>query len=336
MHRVLLSLHVDRRFLLSLARLWHECGSECKALVKAMLTILEKTPHRTLVTRNVRDVLDMSSLDRHDIEATLRAMLGVDLPDGAIEASLNILWSFGLLDFEVYGDRILARTTRLWSLVSRAESFRRLGEREKVILALVSGLLFNTPANLVFKFVASGIRNFDDLYAILSSRVANRYGELCSKIERACNSILESLSIVDRPLDVGVLKIEKRYPYTGLNELILVGLSAIGSVRLNLSPKALTLKPPYTFEYRVSRDEKNAVSYYIFTTPEILALERDVFGRIQDYDLGISEAVVKALEQSNPYAERPEHLRRALGVIVLTLRYHRAEIERDLQLTYGL
>jgi len=343
MYRVLLSLHVSRRLLLSLARLWHECESECKALVKAMLVVLEKTPHRTLVTRNVREVLGMSSLDRHDIEATLRAMLGMDLPNGAIETSLNILWSFGLLDFEVYGDRILARTTRLWSLVSsRVESirfrrsFRGLDEREKIILALVSGLLFNTPAGLIFKFVASGVRNFDDLYAILRSRVLNRYGELCQNMERACNTILESLSMVDRPLDVGILKAEEERPYVGLNELILAGLSAIGSVKLNLSQEASTLKPPYTFEYRISRDGEGVAGYYVFTTPEILALERDVFGRIRDYELGVSTTVMKALEQSNPYAGRPEHLRRALTVTILTLKYHRTQIERDLQLTYSL
>jgi len=337
MHRVALSLHADRGLLLSLAWLRQGCESgQCGALVKAMLGILEGIPHRTLVARNMREVLGMSSLDKRGMEAALRAKLGADLPSGAIEASLNILWSFGLLDFEPYGDSMLARTTRLWSLISGVESFRRLDGREKVILALVGGLLFGTPANIVFKFVASGIRNFDDLHAILRSRVAYRYGELCRGVERACNTLLESLSMVDRPLDVGILKVEEGRPHVGLGELILAGLSAVGGAMLEVSPGASALRPPYTFRYTVSRDEEGIAGHYAFSTPELLALERDVFGGIRDYGLGVSGVVLEALGRADPYAGRPEHFRRALEDVVGVLRRHRAEIERDLQLTYGL
>lgn len=337
MNMVPLFAHVSRKFLLNLSRLWATDKAKQRDMaVRLLLSVLENQPHQYIISRTIDEILNISHLNKHYILDTLKLASDFKLPKNIIEPAVGILWSFGLLDFEVLRNRILARTTRLWTVINDCDSFKRLDPRGKVLLALLSGLIFNTPAKLIFKFIASGVRSFDELYSYLSSRVLSRSPkEVCSGIEKSCITLLESLSMVERPLTLGIIATTKKISKVGINELIIVGLSAIGSIKLNLPPRAQSLKPPYTFTYRLSKENRKAMKH-IFTAPEVLVLERDVLGTIQDYGLGISEELQKAIASANPYQNRPENLKEAMVEVFETLEKHQREVERDLKLVYSI
>jgi len=337
MSTVLFPMNTSRQFLLNLSRL-SRGGRQQSDVARSLLLFLEKQPYRPLTIRAVDEVLQTRVLVKRRLLEELKRE-GVKVPESFIEGAVSLLWSFGLLDFEIYKNRVYVRATGLWKTLSTTDGFSALKPREKLLLTLLSGMLFDTPAKLVFKFIVSGVRDFDELYKILSARLQGGMPkDLYIKVGRACTTILASLKMLERPLSTGVMTLRKSsgYPYVGINEAIVAGLSAVGSVVINLAAGSMTLKPPYTFTYRLYRDKNRVTSRYVFSAPEVLLIEGEVTGTMQDYGLGISEEIREAVASSDPYQGRTQSMLKVMNSVFKALKERSAEIESELQLMYGV
>lgn len=338
MSAVLFPMNTSRQFLLNLSRL-SRGGKRQSDVAKSLLVFLEKQPYRPLTIRAADEILQTRVIVKRRLLEELKRE-GVKVPESFIESTVSLLWSFGLLDFEIYKNRVYVRATGLWKTLSTANGFSALKQpREKLLLALLSGMLFDTPAKLVFKFIASGVRDFDELYKILSVRMQGGMPkDIYGKVGRACTTILASLRMLERPLSRNVMTLRKSggYPYVGINEVIVAGLSAVGSVVINLAAGSMTLKPPYEFTYRLYRDRNRVADRYVFSAPEVLLIEGEVTGTMQDYGLGTSEEIREAVASSDPYQGRTQSMLKAMRGVFKALKERSAEIESELQLMYGV